>query len=148
MNPATTTTTTTPATTNASATATATVSSSEDAQEYANAVENHKIHKFVITGGPCSGKTTAMERIPAFLRERGFRVFIVQEAATMLFLNGCSPDDFAMDGCLYAFQQFIIRFVRLCLYLCQCSFILFTRMSLYEYFQNTTVIGRFHCQLC
>jgi hypothetical protein len=62
-----------------------------------------KIFKFVLTGGPCSGtksavwkdcslfltgKTTAMERLPVFLRERGFRVFIAPEAATMMFLNG------------------------------------------------------------
>lgn len=67
-----------------------------------------KIYKFVLTGGPCSGKTTASERIQVFLRERGFRVFVAQEAATMLFLNGASPDDFANPGCLYAFQQFVI----------------------------------------
>jgi predicted ATPase len=67
-----------------------------------------KIYKFVLTGGPCSGKTTASERIQVFLRERGFRVFVAQEAATMLFLNGASPDDFSNPGCLYAFQQFVI----------------------------------------
>lgn len=70
---------------------------------------NEKVYKFVITGGPCSGKTTAMERLPVFLRERGFRVFIAQEAATMLFVNGASIDDFAKDGCPYAFQQFVIK---------------------------------------
>ena len=32
---------------------------------------DHKIYKFVLTGGPCSGKTTAMERLQVFLRERG-----------------------------------------------------------------------------
>lgn len=34
------------------------------------------IKKFVLTGGPCSGKTTSMEKIQVFLRERGFRVFV------------------------------------------------------------------------
>jgi len=70
---------------------------------------SEKVYKFVITGGPCSGKTTAMERLPVFLRERGFRVFIAQEAATMLFVNGASIDDFGLEGCPYAFQQFIIK---------------------------------------
>ena len=32
---------------------------------------NNKIYKFVLTGGPCSGKTTAMEKLQVFLRERG-----------------------------------------------------------------------------
>ena len=67
------------------------------------------IYKFVITGGPCAGKTTAMERLQVFLRERGFRVFIVSEAATMLFLNGASPDDLAKRECAFAFQQFVIN---------------------------------------
>ena len=34
------------------------------------------IKKIVLTGGPCSGKTTSMEKIQVFLRERGFRVFV------------------------------------------------------------------------
>ena len=32
---------------------------------------NQKIYRFVLTGGPCSGKTTAMEKLQVFLRERG-----------------------------------------------------------------------------
>lgn len=69
----------------------------------------NKIHKFVISGGPCSGKTTALERIQSFLRERGFRVFTVPEAATILFLNGASPDDLVSTQCQQAFQQFVIQ---------------------------------------
>ena len=34
--------------------------------------DNQKIYKFVLTGGPCSGKTTALERLQVFLRERGY----------------------------------------------------------------------------
>lgn len=73
-------------------------------------VSSHKrIYKFVITGGPCAGKTTAMERMQVYLRERGFRVFVVPEAATMLFLNGASPDDLASVECERAFQSFVIK---------------------------------------
>jgi hypothetical protein len=41
----------------------------------------------------------------------GFRVFVVPEAATVLFLNGASPDDFSKAGCAFAFQQFVIKYV-------------------------------------
>ncbi len=68
-----------------------------------------RIYKFVITGGPCAGKTTAMERMQTYLRERGFRVFVVPEAATMLFLNGAYPQDLAKVECERAFQSFVIN---------------------------------------
>ena len=50
-----------------------------------------------------------MERLQVFLRERGFRVFVCQEAATILLLNGASFDDFKSPEQSYAFQQFVIR---------------------------------------
>jgi AAA domain len=70
---------------------------------------NQKIYKFVLTGGPCSGKTTSMERLQVFLRERGFRVFVAPEAATLLFINGASVDDFARPDVPLAFQKFVIK---------------------------------------
>ena len=71
--------------------------------------DNQKIYKFVLTGGPCSGKTTALERLQVFLRERGFRVFVAPEAATMLFINGASVNDCARPESAFAFQQFVIN---------------------------------------
>ena len=68
-----------------------------------------KIYKFVLTGGPCSGKTTALERLQVFLSERGFRVFVAPEAATMLFINGASVNDFSRPESAFAFQQFVIN---------------------------------------
>ena len=68
-----------------------------------------RIFKFVVTGGPCAGKTTAMERLQVYLRERGFRVFCIPEAATMLFLGGASPDDLSRVECEKAFQSFVIK---------------------------------------
>lgn len=69
-----------------------------------------KLFKFVLTGGPCSGKTTAVDRLQQFLSERGFRVFVVPEAATMLFLNGASPSDFGRyPRTGVAFQRFVLR---------------------------------------
>lgn len=46
------------------------------------------IFRIVLTGGPCSGKTTAMSHISDRLRSLGFNVYIVPEAATMLILGG------------------------------------------------------------
>ena len=63
----------------------------------------------MLTGGPCGGKTTAMARLQGYLKERGYRVFIVPEASTMLLLNGATFDDFANPQVPFAFQQYIIR---------------------------------------
>ena len=41
--------------------------------------------KIVLTGGPCGGKTTAITTLADKLRERGFGVFIVPEAASLIF---------------------------------------------------------------
>lgn len=81
----------------------------EESLDHSKDLDDDKMfYKFVITGGPCGGKTTAMERLQVFLRERGFRVFVVPEAATILFTNGASPDDLASPECETAFQSFVI----------------------------------------
>lgn len=77
--------------------------------EFVPTTNEPKTYKFVISGGPCAGKTTAMERLPVFLSERGFRVFVVPEAATMLWLNGAAFSDLENPKCAFAFQQFVIR---------------------------------------
>lgn len=51
-------------------------------------------YKFVLTGGPCGGKTTALARLSNFLRERGFHVVTLPEAWTLLHSNGLSYDLF------------------------------------------------------
>jgi hypothetical protein len=48
--------------------------------------------KICITGGPCAGKTTAIASISERLRELGYTVFIVPEAATMIFSGGGDLD--------------------------------------------------------
>lgn len=42
----------------------------------------------MLTGGPCAGKTTAITTIAGRLRENGYTVFIVPEAASMIFGSG------------------------------------------------------------
>eukprot|EP00979_Chaetoceros_neogracilis_P013458 scaffold3835_cov295-Chaetoceros_neogracile.AAC.27 len=55
-------------------------------------------HKFVLTGGPCGGKTTALARLRSYLGERGFEVMTVPEAFTILASNGFQMSFFAVDG--------------------------------------------------
>ena len=50
------------------------------------------IYTICITGGPCAGKTTVMAELSQKLTSRGFDVFIVAEAATMMFKGGCNLD--------------------------------------------------------
>lgn len=46
------------------------------------------IKEIVLTGGPCSGKTTGKNYLAEKLRDRGFVVFLVPEVATMLIDGG------------------------------------------------------------
>ncbi len=49
------------------------------------------VWKVVLTGGPCAGKSTAMERIQEIFEEQGYDVLIVSEVATDLISGGVSP---------------------------------------------------------
>ena len=40
----------------------------------AHVCSSERVQKFVLTGGPCGGKTTALARLRQFLEERGLRV--------------------------------------------------------------------------
>ncbi len=46
------------------------------------------IYKICITGGPCAGKTTSLDRIRQDMSERGYRVFSVPEIPTMVVQAG------------------------------------------------------------
>ena len=50
------------------------------------------IYRICLTGGPCSGKTTVMTQIRNIMEEKGFLVYIVPEAATMLMKGGAIID--------------------------------------------------------
>lgn len=63
------------------------------------------MHKFVITGGPCSGKTTLISHLKQELEERGYKVITVPESASELIANGiCPSEKIAMS----AFQNFVL----------------------------------------
>lgn len=53
--------------------------------------DNQKITKIVLTGGPCAGKTTAMNWIQNFFQKQGYKVLFVPETATELIMGGLTP---------------------------------------------------------
>lgn len=52
-----------------------------------------EVIKIVLTGGPCSGKTTALAYVSEKLREQGIEVITIEERATKLILNGKTPQN-------------------------------------------------------
>lgn len=53
--------------------------------------KNQKITKIVLTGGPCAGKTTAMNWIQNFFQKQGYKILFVPETATELITGGLTP---------------------------------------------------------
>lgn len=49
------------------------------------------ITKIVLTGGPCAGKTSAIQRIRERFETKGYAVLSVSEAATELIFGGVAP---------------------------------------------------------
>ena len=62
------------------------------------------IKRIVLTGGPCSGKTTFTSRARQVFAERGYRVIIDNESATDLITGGISPATMGM----YEFQKYCV----------------------------------------
>lgn len=65
-----------------------------------------KISKIVLTGGPCAGKTTALNWISNYFSKRGYAVLFVSEIATELISNGVAP---WTCGTNYDYQIFQMR---------------------------------------
>lgn len=66
---------------------------------------NKNIKKIVITGGPCSGKTTGMSYLSQKLSDLGYRVIVVPEYATEIINSGISPN---ANISVYDFQSNIV----------------------------------------
>ncbi len=67
----------------------------------------YKHKKIAITGGPCAGKTTAMQRLVDEFTEKGYHVFVISEAATDLMEGGIKP--FGDDACdSLDFQRYVL----------------------------------------
>lgn len=65
------------------------------------------IWHLVLTGGPCSGKTTAIATIENLLTSRGYYVLIVPETATELIGNGIRPFGNCLDN--MTFQKILFE---------------------------------------
>lgn len=76
--------------------------------EYNLLYSEEPIYKFVFTGGPCGGKTTALARVYNFLRERNFEVINVPEVYTILNSNGMNSEFFTTNGISKTIQGFIL----------------------------------------
>lgn len=50
-----------------------------------------EIKRYVLTGGPCAGKTSAQKRVKEEFEKLGYKVILVDEAATILILAGNKP---------------------------------------------------------
>ncbi|MDW8249900.1 MAG: AAA family ATPase, partial [Myxococcales bacterium] len=66
------------------------------------------IHRIVLTGGPCGGKSTALAKVSDRLSTLGFRVFQVPEAPTTLFQGGASLREASPEQ-QYVFQSNLLR---------------------------------------
>lgn len=56
-----------------------------------------KIWKFVITGGPCAGKTEAVKIVKKNLTDKGLKVIVVPETATELISSDITPWELGRD---------------------------------------------------
>ena len=65
-----------------------------------------KIHKIVLTGGPCAGKTTALSRISDYFSKAGWHTLVVGEVATELITSGIYRTSFKDS---FHFQKTLIK---------------------------------------
>ncbi|MBP6910658.1 AAA family ATPase [Patescibacteria group bacterium] len=71
-------------------------------------MKKSKIHWIFFTGGPCGGKSTLLNKARQYLEQRGWKVFVIHEAATFLFGSGLSINANHLSG--KEFQEFLIRY--------------------------------------
>lgn len=64
-----------------------------------------KIFKIVLTGGPCAGKTTAVEQIKKELKEKNIPCIVWNEVATELINSGIKPWEWEP----FEFQSFVLE---------------------------------------
>lgn len=67
-----------------------------------------EIKKIALTGGPCGGKTTSINKIKEKFTELGYQIIVVPEAATLLINMGIKP--FGEDSLEpFEFQKLVIE---------------------------------------
>ncbi|KAF7988970.1 hypothetical protein HCN44_007280 [Aphidius gifuensis] len=71
-------------------------------------MEQKRVYKVVLTGGPCGGKTTGQTRLCTFFENMGWKVFRVPETATVLLSGGIKFSDLT-EAEAYKFQENLLR---------------------------------------
>lgn len=80
-----------------------------EAEQNLSATDGPPNFRFVFTGGPCGGKTTALARVFSYLRERGFECITCPEAYTTLSSNGMNVDFFTTQGMPKVIQRTVLE---------------------------------------
>lgn len=68
-----------------------------------------QVYQVVLTGGPCAGKSSAIEYFAAKIREHGFDVYQVPEVPTLLLNGGCVYPGLDGGERLVAFETSLIE---------------------------------------
>eukprot|EP00928_Gymnodinium_smaydae_P064584 TRINITY_DN4786_c2_g3_i1.p1 TRINITY_DN4786_c2_g3~~TRINITY_DN4786_c2_g3_i1.p1 ORF type:complete len:338 (-),score=70.48 TRINITY_DN4786_c2_g3_i1:377-1390(-) len=71
-----------------------------------------EVIRIALTGGPCAGKSSALEHITKAATSAGYDVYAAPEVATLLLNAGCShlnPEAPGFDERLFAFQKGIMQ---------------------------------------
>lgn len=71
-------------------------------------IRSAPIYRVVLTGGPCSGKTSSLVVLKERFEHLGWKVFVVPEAATTLMNGGISFPELSEEG-KFLFQVRIIK---------------------------------------
>ncbi|XP_034950221.1 TRPL translocation defect protein 14 [Chelonus insularis] len=71
-------------------------------------MEQKRVYKVVLTGGPCGGKTTGQTRLCTFFENMGWKVFRVPETATVLLSGGIKFSDLT-DEDRFKFQENLLK---------------------------------------
>ncbi|KAL7294000.1 hypothetical protein TKK_0012573 [Trichogramma kaykai] len=71
-------------------------------------MDQKRVYKLVLTGGPCGGKTTGQTRICTFFENLGWKVFRVPETATVLLSGGIKFSDLNAEQA-FKFQESLLK---------------------------------------
>ncbi|XP_011646490.1 TRPL translocation defect protein 14 [Pogonomyrmex barbatus] len=71
-------------------------------------MDQKRVYKLVLTGGPCGGKTTGQTRLCTFFENMGWKVFRVPETATVLLSGGIKFTDLNAEEA-FKFQENLLR---------------------------------------
>ena len=79
----------------------------DDLLENTKKEKEQKIVKIALTGGPCAGKTTAMNWIENNFTKQGYKVLFIPETATQFITSGLTPWDMKdpIDFQLYILEE-------------------------------------------